>query len=595
MRNHLPMIFPVRPLLTLFMTILLVMASTLPLLAGESVEVRVEGIEGDPLKNVEAALVLPSGIIRDGRVDKLWLEHFIRQSGTRIREALEPFGYYGSRAATSLEQNGETGQILRVTVTAGEPTRLAGVEVVLQGPGSAEPLLLEKVAAFPLRSGNILLHEEYGQATGDLLATARKLGYLDAVFPVHEIQVDPAAASARIRIVMESGPRYLFGEATIEGATYYPEALLRRYVSFTAGEPFSYKILGQTQLNFAGSAYFKSVNIIPDKDAATDLRIPVVIQVVPAPRRTIRPGIGYGTDTGARASVGYKDQSLFYPGNTLNTEITVAERLQGIGTSYTIPSHQNIETYSTIQINLQQEKVNDTVSRLASLELSRTTGFGNNRLGTAFVRLQHEQYSVGLEDSVSHLLLPGLRFSQRNYNDMIRPTQGYHFALETLGTLQAFGSDASFIQFTAEGGGVIALPWRTSLKSRAKAGATVLDDPFADLPTSLRFFAGGDNSVRGYSYKSLGPRDASGEVVGGRNLLQGSIELERAIFDKWSVSLFFDAGNAFDVSRGFKLYQGAGVGVHYFTAIGAINLSLARQIDVPDPTFRIHFTIGFQL
>ncbi len=585
----------VRTLLTVYLSMFLVLTPAAQLLAGEPVSVRVSGIEGDALKNVEAALVIPAGIVKDGTVDKLWLEHFVRQADGRVRKALEPFGYYGPRITTSLEGSGKTEQILLVTVAAGEPTRLTEVKLKLQGPGSAEPQLLEKVASFPLRRGDILLHELYGQATDDLLATARKLGYLDTVLSVHEIQVDPATMSARIIVVLESGPRYLFGEATIEGATYYPEELLRRYVSFTAGEPFSYKALGQTQLNFAGSAYFKNINIIPDKEAASELRVPVTIQVVPAPRRTIRPGIGYGTDTGARASVSYKDLSLLYPGNILNTEITVAEKLQGIGSSYTIPSRQSMETFSTIQLNLQRENVNDTVSRLASLELSRTTGFGDHRLGTAFIRLQQEQYSVGVEDNTSHLLLPGLRFSQRSYDDLIRPKQGYHYALETLGTVRALGSDASFIQFTAEAGGIIALPWRTSLKTRAKGGATILDDPFADLPTSLRFFAGGDSSVRGYSYKSLGPRDASGEVVGGRNLLQGSIELERSLFSKWAISIFYDTGNAFDVSRGFKLYQGAGVGVHYFTPIGEINLNLARQLDVPDPKFRIHFTIGFLL
>ncbi|WP_054695204.1 BamA/TamA family outer membrane protein [Geotalea toluenoxydans] len=92
------------------------------------------------------------------------------------------------------------------------------------------------------------------------------------------------------------------------------------------------------------------------------------------------------------------------------------------------------------------------------------------------------------------------------------------------------------------------LPWRLSLHTRAKVGLTLLNDPMADLPASLRFFAGGDQSVRGYSYKSLGPRDATGEVVGGRHLLVGSIELERALFKDWGLSVFYDIGNASTVS-----------------------------------------------
>ncbi|MFZ4857526.1 MAG: autotransporter assembly complex protein TamA [Desulfuromonadaceae bacterium] len=591
--NYLPTALLLR---TILLALFLLIIATPRLFAAEPVEVRVVGLEGDPLKNVISALALPPGLVKEGTVDKLWLDHFSRQAESKVRLALEPFGYYEPRVTTTLEERKEGGYTLQVAVAAGEMVRLEEVAVKIQGDGAVELLLLEKAATFPLRSGDQLQHDLYEKAKSEILSASRELGYLDAHFSTHEILVDPRTVSARIHLILASGSRYLFGTTTISGSTYYPDELLRRYISFKVGEPFSYKAVGKTQLNFASSPYFRSVSVVPDKEAATELRVPVVITVVPAPRRTIRPGIGYGTDTGARASVGFKHLSLFEPGNTLNSEIAVAERLQGIGSAYTIPSRQNIETFSTIQFNLQREVVNDTVSKLAYLEPSRTTGFGDNRLGTAYVRLMYEEYSVGLENnSTSLLLLPGLRFSRHGYDDLIRPTQGWHYSLEMRGTHRVLISDATFIQFIADSGVIIPLPWRLSLKSRAKAATTVIRDPFPNMPSSLRFFAGGDNSVRGYAYKSLGPKDATGDVVGGKHLLQGSIELQRAIFNNWAVSTFYDAGNAFDDAMNLKLFQGVGIGLHYETPIGALNLSLARQISVPNPQLRIHFTIGFQL
>lgn len=595
MAHSSPISILLRSLLATTIAIIFIAIFSEQLLAAELVQVRVEGIDGDPLKNTEASLALPPGLIKAGTVDKLWLEHFSRNAGNKVKEALEPFSFYSSEVSTALEGNTQSGYTLRVHVTAGAPTRLSEVDVELQGPGAHEPLLIEKRDAFPLRPGELLLHEIYEKAKTDMLATARELGYLDAVFPVHEIKVNPATASAQIRLVMNSGPRYLFGETTIEGTTNYPEDLLRRYISYTAGSPFSYKALGETQLNFTASPYFKNASVIAHKEAADSLRIPVTIRGTLAPRRTIRPGVGYGTDTGFRGSLSYTDLSLFYPGHTLNTELTIAQMFQGFGTAYVIPSHRNMETMTTIQFNIQHEDVNDSVDRLMALELDRTTGLGSNRKGSVFTRLLYENYDVGLQEGNSLLLLPGLRFSQRSYDDLIRPAKGYHYALETLGTHKALGSDASLIQFSVETGAVMTLPWRLSLHGRGKGGITLLDDPFEDLPTSLRFFAGGDTSVRGYSYKSLGPKDDSGDVIGGKNLLQGSIELERALFDKWAVSVFYDAGNAFDTFSNLHIYQGAGVGVHYYTPIGGINLNLARQIGVTEPTFRFHVTIGFQL
>ena len=578
-------------LLCLFMLV----ALPVPLCAAEPVEIHVGGLAGDPLNNVTSALALPPGLVKEGAVDKLWLDDFSAQAESKVRMALEPFGYYEARVTTELEEKKEGGYLLQVAVTAGRVTRLGEVVVTIEGAGADEPLLLEKAATFPLHTGDQLRHGRYEQAKNEMLAASRELGYLDAQFATHEILVDPTTASARIRLIMASGPRYLFGTASIAGSTYYPDELLRRYISFSPGQPFSYKAIGNTQFNFANSTYFKSVSVVPDKGAATSQQVPVVITVVPAPRRTIRPGIGYGTDTGPRASVGFKHLSLFEPGNTLNSEITVAERLQGIGSVYTVPSSHNIETFSTVQLNLQREVVTDTVSRLAFLEPGWTTGFGNNRLGTVYIRLMYEEYSVGLENSTSLLPLLGLRLSRHAYDDLIRPSKGWHYSLETRGASRSLLSDATFIQCIAESGVIIPLPWRLSLKSRIKGATTVLHDPFSSVPSSLRFFAGGDNSVRGYAYKSLGPKDATGDVVGGKNLLQGSVELQRALFDKWAVSLFYDAGNAFNDVSSITLLQGAGIGLHYGTPIGALNLNLARQVGIPDPQFRLHFTIGFQL
>jgi translocation and assembly module TamA len=121
------------------------------------------------------------------------------------------------------------------------------------------------------------------------------------------------------------------------------------------------------------------------------------------------------------------------------------------------------------------------------------------------------------------------------------------------------------------------------------------EETIADIPASLRFFTGGDRSVRGYKYLSLGPENNKGEVVGGKHLLVGSVELERALFSDWGIAAFYDAGNSFDSLTDIRLFQGAGMGIRYYTQIGAIRLDLARQIDVDDPDFRIHFGIGIEL
>lgn len=574
--------------------LLLLLALPLPLFAAEPVEIVVTGVEGDVLKNVLDTLVLPSGLVHEGTVDKIWLERFAEQAHDKIKNALEPFGYYNALVTVTVEPSGARYRLL-AGVLPGEPARLTGVTVALAGPGSEEQELKRLVAAFPLGRGDVLLHQRYEAGKGALKARAQDLGYLDAEFTKHDIRIAPPATTAGIDLLLNTGEKYFFGITEITGAADYPDGFLRRHLTYRPGELFSYPALGETQRNFTNSERFKEIIITPDKNGADAFKVPVTVQLKAGPRITLRPGIGYGTDTGARFTIRYRDLNMFHLGHELYSHLYVAERLQGLVTGYILPSPTDVRSSTTLQLNLQQEEAKTYTSRIAALELDRNKSFGRGKLGTAYVKVQHEDYTVGLQDSSSRLLLPGIRFIDDRYDNPVRPYSGFRYALDLHGTHQLLGSDTALVQILAEGGYLLPLPWRLSLHTRTKGGVTLLNDPLLDIPPSLRFFTGGDQSVRGYSYKSLGPRDAAGNVVGGKQLLTGSVELERALFKNWGVSIFYDIGNTFNSFTDVALFKGAGVGLHYFTPVGALNLSVARPLGVENPSTHIHFTVGFEL
>lgn len=566
-----------------------------PLRAEEPVEVAIEGVEDEALENVEKALALPHGFVRDGKVDGKWLERFAGQAQERVRAALEPYGYYRSRVTTTLEETGEGKYLLRAVIQRGKRVRISDVQVSLTGEGSTNPTLKELVGNFPLKTGSALIQPDYEEAKGVLRSKAMILGYLDADFTTREIRISPDRTEARITLVLDTGPLYRFGEVTITGAPSYPDSYLRRHVTIKPGRAFSYSTLGETQLNFANTERFDEVRITPERERAKDNRVPVTITLKPGPTQRLRPGIGYGSDTGARGSLTYRHLNVLDLGHEFHSQLFLSERLQGIAASYVIPSARDTRTYSALQLNLQREDVTTYISRLAALEGSVNRSMGKGKLGTVFLRIHQEGFTVGEEDSSSLLVLPGIRYSEHRFDNLVRPTKGYRFMVEGSGTHQFMGSDTGLVQVRAEGSGIVPLPWRLSLLGRVAGGLSFLNDPMAELPATLRFFSGGDRSVRGYAYKSLGPKDSAGDVTGGRNLLEGSIELQRALFTNWGVSLFYDTGNAFNDLTKIRLYEGAGVGVHYYTLIGAINLYVARQFGVDNPDFRVHLTIGFEL
>jgi len=585
---------PLATYLSLALFLALLFCPVAPLHAAEPVQVEVSGVEGDPLDNVRRALALPHGLVRDGKVDRLWLDRFARQAPEKVRVALQPYGYYRAKVTAAVQQVGDGKSRLEVVVEPGEPVRVVEVDLKLQGAGAGEKELLRQAGSFPVVRGVVLLQPDYERGKSALQSQAQTLGYLDADFTRHEIRIAPDLATARVLLTLDTGARFYFDGARIEGAPDYPESFLKRFIAFKEGEPFSYAKLGETQLNFANSERFKQVVVTPQREEAKERKVPVLVRLTSAARRTLRPGIGYGTDTGARVSVHYRDLNLAHEGNDLNLSLFAAERLQGFAGRYTMPVETDHRSSISLQLNLQREDVSTYQSRIAALELGRTFGLGRGEQATPYLKIQQENYTIASVHSQSRLVLPGFRFSKDRFNDLVRPTSGYRLSFDLRGAHPYFGSDSGLAQATGSASVLVPLPWRLTFHARGNAGYSLLDDPLGELPPSIRFFAGGDQSVRGYAYQSLGPRDAAGRVVGGKHLLVGSVELERALYKNWGVSLFDDIGNAFNDYANMHLAQGVGVGVHYYTPVGGLNLYLAKPLDDVGRSFRIHFTVGFE-
>ena len=562
--------------------------------AADPLEINVSGVSGEEaLANVRAALALPPGLVEQGQVELMWLERFEEQLPERVRLALEPFGYYDAEVSVQRQLTAPGQYRLEVAVLPGEAVRVTSLQVRLSGPGESEARLQRLLADFPLHVGEVLRQDLYEQGKGTLKARVLDQGYLDADFKVQQIRLQRQERRAEIDLELATGGRYYFGKASIQGGDVYPAPFLRRYLSFSEGEVFSYPRLGQTQLNFLGSDRFRDVIITPQKNLSEEFRVPIEIKLVPAARRRLRPGIGYGTDTGARTSLNYRDLNVLQRGHEFSADLSIAERKQSLTASYIIPGLKNLDSQTALRSGFMSEDLESYETRSLFAEIEEQRGFSGGRIGSVYLRLLQEDYIVGEQDDRSRMIIPGIRFRHNLYVDPIRPKQGFRYSLEVRGGHQALGSDTGMLQFLASGNSVIPLPWQLKLLLRAQGGTTLKNEPLAEIPASLRFFAGGDLSVRGYAYQGLGPTDASGQVIGGEHLAVGSVELEAPLGEDWGVATFFDLGNAFNVLTDIEWASGAGIGVRRYTVIGPVKLDVARQIGVADSSYRLHLSMGF--
>ena len=579
-----------------FFCVLAMFLSTSVFALPSSVEVSVAGVSGKKKKNIETALGLAPGLVRDGQINQHWLLRFVDQVPGLTKQALQPFGYYRSEVETSLQETDEVYHI-NVQVTPGAPVRVRKMDLRLTGEGSDKSVLKKELRMFPLKKGDVLRHKYYDKGKVDLQRIAIDLGYLDAAYTSASVTVYPDEEAADIELELDTGARYRFGSVSFDGdLDFFNESFLHRFIPFTEGEIFSHRLLHRSRISFYQADRFDEVLMVPRIDEAEDLKVPVDVKLVPGPRHRVRPGVGYGTDTGARVSLNYQDTRPFNRPDLYSFEALLAEKTEFLENSYTIPQAGSSENNFIISFGLRNEDISVYETQIAYTEIEETYSLGRGKTGSLYLRYSREDSDISDDSFVSYLLTPGIRYYQRSYDDPLNPRKGYQFRLELRGNHDALLSDLTFGQILGAGSFILPLSSRFTLHTRAEAATTFRDDEFSDIPVSMRFFVGGDSSVRGYSFNSRGPRNSDGDVVGGDSKLVGSIEIEYALTDNWGLAVFYDTGSAFNkVTEDITYIHGAGVGVRRYTLIGPIKLDLASRVGDSNNSLRVHLSVGFDI
>jgi translocation and assembly module TamA len=555
--------------------------------AAADLDVSVRGVEGPERENIEARLTILA-YANEGGDDEAEVRRLHRRAEGDIRNALEAYGYYGPTVRGRLTGAKKDWEAV-YDVELGEPTRLGDVVVEVTGEGREFPAIANTLADHTLRSGARLQHAAYDGVKTALARAAYDNGFLDARFTTHQLRVDPEQHRADIELSLETGPRYFFGAVTIEQEGLEPQ-FVRRYVPIREGEAFEPARLLETQFALTDLGYFGMVEIQPHRERAVDRRVPITIVATPRPPRRYDVSVGYGTDTGARFGLGAEFRRLTQRGHRVRTDLRVSEIKNSISADYRIPLGTQAGENFGIATGYTDEKVGDGFSRAydLALTLSRVPGDWQRQL---YLKHRYEQSQTADLEGVQsvRLLMPGMTLIRGELDDAIHARYGWSLFTDVHGCLEGYICDVTFLQGRALLRGVLPLGARARLLLRTEQGATLVED-FIELPASQRFFAGGDQSVRGYSYQSLGPVDAEGDVIGGKYLSTYSVEAEVRIAGNWGAAVFADTGGVGD-GPSPSLSTGVGAGVRYRAPVGTLQFDLAHPLDGDEGGVRPHIGI----
>jgi translocation and assembly module TamA len=444
------------------------------------------------------------------------------------------------------------------------------------------------LADFPLKKDERLRHARYESAKKSLLRLAAERGFFDGKLTCNKVEVNTENNSASVCLSYESGDRYRFGDIQYPD-TVVAESLLQRLTPFKPGDAYRADKVLELRNNLNNSGYFSEVNARTLNEQRTDGRVPVRIEVKPSNKHRYSAGLGYGTDTGVRTSFGWQNRYVNDRGHRLSANMRLSEVTNRIGADYQMPFwSENIQ-----QVGVNTEFLQEDTDTSESRSYTLGTYYQRERWGweeTGSVKLLQEDFDIADESESALLLIPGITLARTWADDSIYTRQGGRFSASLSGASESLLSDISFAQVVLRGKYIQGLTENSRLITRAKIGATEVSD-FDQLPSSLRFFAGGDNSIRGFDYQSLGPENDKDEVVGGRYLAVASIEYEYMFLGNWGGAVFTDFGNAFnDWSDPFE--YSVGFGVRWRSPVGLIRVDIAQGISDDDKPIGLHIVIG---
>lgn len=561
--------------------------------------------------------------------------------------AMRPYGYFHPVVDVEISSTEENAWLVTVSVEAGPPVLVQDLQLELQGPGEELDTLKTWHAEFPLAAGMVLNQQDWDKAKLSAMNLLEESGYLQAGFSRHEIRVDPVANTARLYLVVDTGPRAVMGTVTFNQEIVSDEILasLRR---FKEGDAYHTFLLEKFRLDLWRSGYFEDIEVIERRElTAQPPRVDLEVNFTPRKKNTFQGTLGFGTDTLARLQFFWGRHLLSPRGDDFDIGIGWQQKdnLLSLQANYRLPRKTENQQYWIASAGLQTEQQTLEVSLSNDLDNRISVAKGtvndywlkagktrvrNMRRGfeqlfeTVYVQYLNETRSFSPTDNLnpeapnlppaesffdylkdtSNSMAIGIEWDWPEIRGNGFQTVGHHERAWAFTSNEAWGSDLDFSQVYLSTRWNFLATDRLKILLRAEAGYSDASDISVnapthgaglsiiatDLPSLYRFRAGGNQSVRGYGFKSL---DNNG--LGSNNIFTASAEAEYRFLEDWSVAAFVDIGNAFNDWSKPDLKLGTGFGLRWYSVIGALRLDLAQGWDLDGAPWRIHISIGTTL
>lgn len=571
-----------------FLKALLVLAA---LCAGTAHALTVEVAAPDALKPMLMQHLDTARAARLGeRMDAEEIARLQRQSEQTARELLATEGYFSPQVESAVEWLGDDWRV-DYRIDPGVRTQVRSVKLDFDGDlktSTDKDKLREQITrSFSLKQGMPFRQADWETAKQVVLRPLLAGAYQTARIAASEARVDPASHAADLTLTVDSGPAFFYGEPVVSGSERYPESIARNLSPARPGQPYRQQDMLDYQAALEGSGYYAQATVRIEPDPALAAAVPVQVEVVERKEKRFSVGAGVSTDTGARVQASWLHRDVLDRGLRLKLDARLETSRQTAAAELAWPRNAN-GYENSVGLQLKQEDIEgqETRSTVLAAKRSRTRGQIETTLSLQYQT--EEQTIANVLDSSNQALTLNYAWTQRNVGRTFYPRRGHVLSLQAGGALDALLSDTSFVRLLGRHTQYFPVGKDGRLILRGEFGS-VLADTRDGIPTDFLFRAGGDNSIRGYAYQSLG-RSLSSGVSSVRYLATGSAEYNYFFNREWGMALFVDAGDAADSPGSLSPVFGYGFGARYSSPVGPVNFDLAYGEATDE--FRLHFSLG---
>jgi translocation and assembly module TamA len=518
------------------------------------------------------------------------LRRLVKDAEREARETAATEGYFSAKVETRID---ETAPEWKVTLKLepGARTHVSEVEIRFSGPASQDPearhLFKEVRDGWRLRRGQPFRQQDWDAAKRLAARELSSWRYAAARVADSRAVIDPEKREARLEVELASGPAFRFGPVRVTGLKRYPDAVAENLSPIPPGATYDRDLVIAYQRRLLESGYFASVQAEIDTHPLLADAAPVRVAVIEAASQDVETGVSYTTDAGPRLELRYGNQDIFDSAWRFKSGLLLDQNTQRLQVDFDSPPKPNAR-WNSVFARAQQQDIQNETTR----EFAIGTAFNRYvRLApTAIILSAHfEEQNVGADVTDNrHAVYLGYRHSFRETDDLVLPREGFLGTVELGGGLPEV-STRQFLRVLASASLLLRIGRDGDLLLRGQAGL-VAADAREGIPSTFLFRTGGDQTVRGYAFESLGVRQGDA-IVGGRRLAVGSVEYTHWIGESWGLAVFADAGNAWDQGTSFDPALGYGLGARFRTPIGPIRADLAYGEETGD--FRIHFSVGY--